>query len=76
MNIKQIIGFILLAVSIALLVFVVLELNGTFVFTSPRSGYYTQPYSGHALRVLLAIAGMVVSFLAGLFLVGIGRKNR
>ena len=76
MTIKRIVGIILLAVSIALLVFVILELNGVFVFTGPRSGYYTQPYSGHALLVLLAIAGMIVSFLAGLFLVGIGKKGR
>ncbi len=76
MTIKRIVGIILLAVSIALLVFVVGELNGTFVFTGPRSGYYTQPYSGHALLLLIAIAGMFVSFLAGLFLVGTGRKNR
>ena len=76
MNVKRIIGIVLLAVSIALLVFIVLELKGVFVFTGPRSGYYTQPYSGHALLVLLAIAGMIVSFLAGLFLIGIGRKDR
>ena len=76
MNLKRIIGIVLLAVSLALLVFVVLEVRGSFDFSGPRFATYSQPYPGHALKLILAIAGTLVSFLAGLLLLGLGRKNR
>ena len=74
---KRIIGIILLAASLALLGFyIVPQVSSTFTFTSPRSGYYIQPYEGHALLLIVAIAGCLAAFLAGLLLIGLGRKKR
>ncbi len=67
---------ILLAISLVLLVLVILEVRGSFVFSGPHRAAYSQPYPGHALKLILAIAGTFVSFLAGLLLLGTGRKNR
>lgn len=76
MNPKRIAGFVLLAVSLALLVYVVPEVRNHFAFTGLRIVSYSQPYPGHAAGLLLAIAGIVVSFLAGLLLIGLSRRNR
>ena len=76
MNLKKIAGFVLLAVSVILLVFLIQEVNGSFVFYGPRSASYSQPYPGHALKLILVIVGIIASFLTGLFLIGLGRKNR
>lgn len=76
MSVRRIIGFVLLAVAAALLIWIVPEIRNTFTFFSPRKVSYHQPYDGHALLLILGIVGTVASFLGGLFLIGISRKNR
>ena len=78
MNLKRIFGIILLAVSLALLVLFILPELGVFEFRGVRPPVvsYSQPYEGHAVWMILAIVGCVVSFLGGLFLIGISRNRR
>ncbi len=77
--IKRIVGIILVVISIALLVFVIHGIASNLPADGPLKGNirgYKPPYDGHGLVMVLSGFAAVLSFLGGLFLIGLAKLER
>ena len=77
--IKRIVGIILVVISIALLVFVIHGIASNLPADGPLKGHirgYKPPYDGHGLVMVLSGLAAVLSYLGGLFLIGLAKMDK
>ena len=79
MTAKRIAGLVLIALSIACLVFVVLGIHNNIAHTGAAAGKitsYKPPFYGHGLLIIgIGVAGAVL-FLTGIAMVGTSKKDK
>ena len=75
---KRIAGIILVVVALILLVFTIMSIGANMAKDGPTAGKitsYVPPYPNHGLYMVLTGFASVVSFLAGLALISLGKNK-